>query len=82
MPCGGGRNFRGDDEVARVLERDYRGAAGQVEGFALGRQTWPGGATAAPGDPVETWLHVPNRRAVGGRPEGGTGAADGMLDGR
>jgi hypothetical protein len=82
MPCGGARNFRGDAEVAATVAADYEEGAGQIEGFALGRQTWPRGATAGRGDAVETWVHVPNRRAVGGRPEGGTGAADGMLHGR
>lgn len=63
MPCHGATAFKSDREAAATVERDYEGA-GQIETFALGHQTWPDGVSLADG--IETWLHVTNRRSVGG----------------
>ena len=63
MPCHGATAFKSDREAATTVARDYE-SAGQIETFALGHQTWSDGASLADG--VETWLHVTNRRAIGG----------------
>lgn len=62
MPAGGARNFRPDRAVAETIERDYE-RAGQIENFCMGHQTYADGRRL----PAETWLHVPNRRAVASR---------------